>query len=56
VQNNTGKLKINQLSLTFNNFGCFEVGTYFNYKISSGIYKMFYLTIFYFIFVMIDIN
>jgi hypothetical protein len=44
--NNTGKLNVNQLKLTFNvgRYDC--VGSSLNYEISNGIYKMFFLFIY----------
>jgi hypothetical protein len=53
--NNTGKLNVNQLKLTFN-VGEYEwVGSSLNYEISNGIYKMLYLFIYLFTF-LININ
>jgi L-fucose isomerase-like protein len=43
--NNTGKLQINRLLITFNRRGEW-VGTTLNYDITEGIYKMFCLFIF----------
>jgi hypothetical protein len=42
--NNTGKLNVNQLKLTFN-VGREYVGSSLNYEICNGIYKMLFLFI-----------